>query len=174
MGSTHRLRVPAARQVPFAAMGRAVLVAVILALAACSAARPATSSVPSTVDAGLAARQYVAAEQRADAILNGVAAATDRLGSFPTSQAVADTLRPAAVALRDFDATLTGIAWPPAARADAAALVRADAAEIGVIESSASQTVFSAAGFMSQLGATSETARAARMLLRHDLGLPAG
>jgi len=78
---------------------------------------------------------------------------------------------PYVAALRQFDAGILSMAWPPQFLADAHALVAADGAFEGNLDSAADWTTYDS--WLSEGQGDLDKARAAAAILRSDLGLPA-
>lgn len=74
-------------------------------------------------------------------------------------------------ALRQFDAGILNMAWPPQFLADAHALVAADGAFEGNLDSAADWTTYDS--WLSEGQGDLDKARAAAAILRSDLRLPA-
>lgn len=166
-------------------MGRALLMAaaIVVALSRCSnsshpttlapteasAVTSTTVIAPTTANSQVAATQLSSAEDTAN---KAAATAQAKLNNNSTIADIQAAIVPLVPAIQMYSTTLTNIDWPPAAVADAHALVSAVANYLGILETVSVQTVSSLPTWVSQLSAALQQERAAANILRHDVGLP--
>jgi hypothetical protein len=143
----------------------AVLVAIAVATCACSSSRNGTATSP-------AAAKYLTIAEVGNRGLGRAFDALDERDHDNLVAARAD-LRAAAEIERTFDRSLTAIAFPPAIKETAGALVRVNEARAAVAsKAAASPSLQELRGYEGQLSAANAAVEKEVRTLRHQLGLP--
>ncbi len=132
----------------------------------------AAAVTPTTASLAKLTAQFQADENAANAVVKQVGTTVDNLGSNPSASDVASAVAPLITAAQRYETQVTDLPWPANMTSDAHTLVVTVGLFVVILQSVASQNVFSQAAWVSEFTSAEGGEHTAANTLRHDLGLP--